>query len=72
LNRKKNALRKISKPIETYLCSAGGYIKGNPTAFDRKAGLDAATLISFVKAMEKTAKAHLLNAFAKRCVRLAY
>lgn len=39
--------------IEAYLCSpAGGYVRGNPAAFDRELGLDTGTLLAFVKASQ--------------------
>lgn len=42
--------KRFEEDIETYLCTEGGYTKGNPKAFDRRLALDKATFLSFVKA----------------------
>ena len=41
--------KRFEQDIETFLCTHGGYIKGDPAAFDRKLALDTATLLSFIK-----------------------
>ena len=44
--------KRFEEDIETYLCTEGGYTKGNPKAFDRRLALDKATFLSFVKASQ--------------------
>lgn len=44
--------KRFEEDIETYLCTDGGYTKGNPKTFDRKLALDTATFISFIKASQ--------------------
>lgn len=41
--------KRFEDDIESYLCTEGGYTKGNPSAFDRKLSLDKDTFLSFVK-----------------------
>jgi type I restriction enzyme R subunit len=41
--------KRFEQDIEEYLCSVGGYTKGNPAAFDRTLALDKATLLSFIQ-----------------------
>lgn len=41
--------KQFESDIEHSLLTQGGYIKGNPKAFDRKAALDTETLLTFVK-----------------------
>ncbi len=41
--------KRFEQDIETFLCTQGGYLKGDPAAFDRKLALDTATLLSFIK-----------------------
>ena len=35
--------KRFEQDIETFLCTHGGYLKGDPAAFDRKLALDTAT-----------------------------
>lgn len=44
--------KRFEQDIETYLCSAGGYTKGSPAAFDRKLALDKSAFIAFIKASQ--------------------
>ena len=44
--------KRFEEDIETYLCTEGGYTKGNPKAFDRRLALDKSTFLSFVKASQ--------------------
>lgn len=39
----------FEQDIEEYLITSGGYVKGNPSAFDRKLAMDKDTFVSFVK-----------------------
>jgi len=39
----------FEEDIESYLCSKGGYTKGNPKDFDRKLALDTSAFVSFIK-----------------------
>lgn len=41
--------KRFEEDIESYLCTEGGYTKGNPAAFDRKLALDKNTLLTFIK-----------------------
>ena len=41
--------RRLEQDIEEYLITKGGYVKGDPKAFDRTIALDKATLVSFIK-----------------------
>lgn len=41
--------KRFEDDIEYYLCTFGGYEKGDPSAFDRKLALDKSTFISFIK-----------------------
>jgi len=41
--------KRFEDDIEANLCSVGGYIKGDPKTFDRKAALDIDTLITFIQ-----------------------
>ena len=41
--------KRFEQDIETFLCTDGGYLKGDPHKFDRKLALDKDTLISFIK-----------------------
>ena len=41
--------KRFEQDIEEYLITKGGYVKGNPAAFNRESGLDEGTFISFVK-----------------------
>ena len=47
--------KRFEQDIEYYLCNHGGYIKGDPKAFDRKLALDVKTFVSFVKATQPNA-----------------
>ena len=47
--------KRFEQDIEYYLCNYGGYIKGNPKAFDRKLALDVKTFVSFIKATQPNA-----------------
>ena len=45
--------KRFEEDIESFLCSEkGGYIKGSPSQFDRKLGLDTKTLITFIKSSQ--------------------
>lgn len=41
--------KRFEQDIEEYLTTKGGYIKGNPKAFDRSIALDMNTFITFIK-----------------------
>ena len=41
--------KRFEQDIEEYLITAGGYTKGDPSAFNREKGLDEATFVSFIK-----------------------
>lgn len=41
--------KRFEEDIESYLCTEGGFTKGNPKTFDRKLALDRDTFISFIK-----------------------
>lgn len=47
--------KRFEQDIEYYLCNHGGYIKGDPKAFDRKFALDVKTFVSFIKATQPNA-----------------
>ncbi len=44
--------KRFEQDIEEYLTTAGGYTKGNPSAFNREKGLDEDTFVSFIKASQ--------------------
>lgn len=44
--------KRFEQDIEEYLITSGGYVKGNPFAFDRKLALDKGTFVSFIKASQ--------------------
>ena len=44
--------KRFEEDIESYLCTEGGFTKGNPKNFDRKLALDKDTFISFIKASQ--------------------
>lgn len=41
--------KRFEEDIESWLCTHGGYHKGNPKAFDRKLALDKETFLRFLK-----------------------
>lgn len=41
--------KRFEEDIEGYLCTEGGFTKGNPKNFDRKLALDKDTFITFIK-----------------------
>mgnify|MGYP006876616612 CR=1 FL=1 len=41
--------KRFEEDIEDYFITNGGYIKGEPTAFDRKIALDKATFLNFIQ-----------------------
>lgn len=41
--------KRFEQDIESSLCTIGGYEKGDPSAFDRKLGLDVDSFIEFIK-----------------------
>lgn len=45
--------KRFEEDIESYLCSKGGFTKGNPASFDRKLALDKDTLMSFIKSSQQ-------------------
>ncbi|MBR2886169.1 MAG: type I restriction endonuclease subunit R [Clostridia bacterium] len=47
--------KRFEQDIEYYLCNHGGYIKGDPKAFDRKLALDVKTFVSFIKSTQPNA-----------------
>ena len=47
--------KRFEQDIEEYLTTKGGYIKGNPKAFDRKLALDVNTFVSFIKTSQPKA-----------------
>ena len=44
--------KRFEQDIEEYLITSGGYVKGNPSAFDRKLALDKGAFVSFIKASQ--------------------
>lgn len=44
--------KRFEQDIETYLCTLGGYTKGDPSAFDRKLALDQQTFLSFIQSTQ--------------------
>lgn len=44
--------KRFEQDIEEYLITQGGYIKGDPIAFDRKLALDTQTFLNFIKASQ--------------------
>ena len=44
--------KRFEEDIESYLCSAGGYTKGNPSIFDRNIALDKNTFLTFIKSSQ--------------------
>lgn len=47
--------KRFEQDIEEYLTTHGGYIKGDPKAFDRKFALDVNTFVSFIKTSQPKA-----------------
>lgn len=47
--------KRFEQDIEEYLTTKGGYIKGDPKAFDRSLALDVNTFVSFIKASQPKA-----------------
>lgn len=47
--------KRFEQDIEEYLTTRGGYIKGDPKAFDRKLALDVNTLVFFIKTSQPKA-----------------
>lgn len=47
--------KRFEQDIEEYLTTKGGYIKGNPKAFDRKLALDVNTFVSFIRTSQPKA-----------------
>lgn len=41
--------KRFEQDIEEYLINNGGYIKGNPSTFDRSLALDKANFLAFIK-----------------------
>ena len=41
--------KRFEEDIESYLCTEGGYTKGNPKQFNRKLALDEETFLSFIQ-----------------------
>lgn len=44
--------KRFEEDIESYLCSAGGYTKGNPSTYDRNIALDKNTFLTFIKSSQ--------------------
>ena len=47
--------KRFEQDIEEFLTTRGGYIKGNPKAFNRELALDVDTFVSFIKASQPKA-----------------
>lgn len=47
--------KRFEEDIESYLCTEGGYTKGNPKDFDRSLALDTKTFINFIKTSQPKA-----------------
>ncbi|MBQ8171728.1 MAG: type I restriction endonuclease subunit R [Oscillospiraceae bacterium] len=47
--------KRFEQDIEEFLTTHGGYIKGDPKAFDRKLALDVQTFVSFIKTSQPKA-----------------
>lgn len=47
--------KRFEQDIEEFLTTHGGYIKGDPKAFDRKLALDVNTFVSFIKTSQPKA-----------------
>ncbi|MGN0629891.1 MAG: type I restriction endonuclease, partial [Ruminococcus sp.] len=47
--------KRFEQDIEEYLTTKGGYIKGDPKAFDRSLALDVNTFVSFIKTSQPKA-----------------
>ena len=47
--------KRFEQDIEEYLTTHGGYIKGDPKAFERKLALDVNTFVSFIKTSQPKA-----------------
>ena len=47
--------KRFEQDIEDYLTTHGGYIKGDPKAFDRKLALDVQTFVSFIRTSQPKA-----------------
>lgn len=47
--------KRFEQDIEEYLTTKGGYIKGNPKAFDRSLAFDVNTFVSFIKTSQPKA-----------------
>jgi len=56
--------KRFEEDIENYLCTEGGYIKGNPKTFDRKIALDKDTFISFIKSSQPKAWERYVKIYA--------
>lgn len=41
--------KRFEDDIESFLCTTGGYVKGNPQVFNRELALDTDTLLAFIK-----------------------
>jgi len=44
--------KRFEEDIESYLCTEGGFTKGNPHNFDRKLALDKDTFLTFIKSSQ--------------------
>ncbi len=44
--------KRFEQDIEEFLTTHGGYVKGDPSVFDRKLALDTGTFVSFLKASQ--------------------
>ena len=44
--------KRFEQDIEEFLTTQGGYVKGNPSVFDRKLALDTGAFVSFIKASQ--------------------
>ncbi|MCH4193386.1 MAG: type I restriction endonuclease [Butyrivibrio sp.] len=50
--------KRFEQDIEEYLCSRGGYEKGDPGKFDRKLALDTGTFLQFIRVSQPRAWEH--------------
>ena len=54
--------KRFEQDIEEFLTTRGGYIKGNPKAFNRELALDVDTFVSFIKTSQPKAIMTAYNA----------
>lgn len=59
--------KRFEEDIESYLCSEGGYTKGNPASFDRKLALDKDTFLTFIKTSQPKSWERYLKIYGTEC-----